>query len=207
MHKSLQEYLVAEKMFDEMLQLIEKNRKEKYFITDYKEVLKMVWELFSSHQISREIQTYLVDIIENYEDREEKLELADRLASFLPELFEKDFLYVFNLSNDINPMKKSLNVFYGYWTVLSSLGSDKNYVYDFFEDKLYFYLISRNHVIKNIWKDKSSEGNVPLLNLSYQVIEKVFFKGTNLRKINFYNSNLQGSCFLVIKYLVRYKLI
>ena len=174
MHKSLQEYLVAEKMFDEMLRLIDKDRKGKYFITDYKDVLKIAWELFSSHTVSKEIQIYLIDIIKIYDNKDEKLELANRLASFLPELLKKDFLYEFNLNDDSYPIQKSLNVFYKYWTVLSYLGSQKNYIIKEFERKFYEKLLMLNN---DFSLDIAMNGGASLnyeLNLSYQVIKSHF---------------------------------
>lgn len=202
MHKSLQEYLVAEKMFDEMLRLIEKDRKKKYFITDYKDVLKISWGLFSSRQISQEIQTYLIDIIENHEDEEEKFELADRLSSFLPELFKKDFLYEFILNEDIYPMKKSLNVFYGYWTVLSNLGTKKNYILSDFNKEFYEKLLtlSTNYFLSFVVRGDINNG-VCSLNLSYQQmicswLVGVHFSNTNLDSTNFGGSRLNDSWFI-----------
>lgn len=191
LHKSLQEYLVAEKIFDEILRLIAKDRK-KYFITDYKDVLKIIWELFSNKNISQEIQTYLNEIIKNHEDKEELKELAKRLSSFLPELFEKDFMYSYNLIEDINPMQKSYNVFYGYWSILSNLNGKANYIQENFKKKFANYLLNINTSNFSIYNGGYSwQSNK--INLSYQKLDNVWLKGIDLGDSNLYKADLEGS--------------
>lgn len=187
MHKSLQEYLVAEKIFDEILRVVDKGKRGKYFINDYKGILQVLWELFSYRELSSEIRSYLIDIIQNHKDSDEKLELADRLATFLPELFEKDFLYSYSLDDDSEPMQKSLNVFYGYWTILSNLGGEKNYIEDGFRIKIASYfsmIIVENIQGRNIRKGYANN------NLSYQNLTEAYLVGIHLDNANLSNCTL-----------------
>ena len=192
LHKSLQEYLVAEKIFDEIFRLTEKDRKGKYFITDYTDVLKIIWELFSHKKISEEIKTYLIEILKNHENKEELNELAKRLSSFLVELFEKDFIYSFNLSEDTNPMQKSLNTFYGYWIILSNLGGNENYIHTDFKNKFAKYLIDINmplHIVDKGTYSLETDG----FNLSYQKLNEIWLSKIDLDNSNLCNINLESS--------------
>lgn len=189
LHKSLQEYLVAEKIYDEVLRLIDKDRKGKHSIKDYKEVLKIVWELFSSKTISIEIQNYLIEIIKNG-NQEQNIELAKRMASFLGELFEKDFIYQYNLDTDVNIMKKSFDIFYGYWTILSNLGSNENFINEKFNEKYntYFTYLMRNNLecigVTTIIDDLYN------FNFKYQNISNTYWVGCFFQSNNFLNSIL-----------------
>ena len=188
LHKSLQEYLVAEKIYDEVLRLINKDR-NKYAIKDYREVLKIVWELFSSKTISNEIQGYLIEIIKNG-NQEQNIELARRMGSFLGELFEKDFIYKYNLDTDINIMKKSFDVFYGYWTVLINLGLNENFINEKFSEKYNKYII---YLMKDNLKSMGMRTiirNLYHLDFKFQNISRAYWVGCFFENNNFLNSVL-----------------
>jgi uncharacterized protein YjbI with pentapeptide repeats len=194
LHKSLQEYLVAEKIYDEVLRLIDKDRKNKYAIKDYKEVLKIVWELFSSKTISLEIQNYLIEIIQNG-NQEQNIELAKRMGSFLGELFEKDFIYQYNLDSDVNIMQKSFDTFYGYWAVLSNLDTKENFVEKEFHVKFNNYIA---HIIRDNIKPFQlglSFSNEQYLNFSFQNISNALWVGCFLEYVDFSNSKLSNISF------------
>jgi len=181
LHKSLQEYLVAEKIYDQVLRLISKDKK-KYFIKDYKGVLEIVWELFSSKTISFEIQNYLIEIIKNG-NQEENIELAKRMESFLGELFEKDFIYQYNLDIDVNIIKKSFDVFYGYWTVLSNLGFNKNFIEEEYRKKF-------NSYVSNIISFGMNWTSQSKFNFSYQDISITYWENSAFNESNFNYSKL-----------------
>jgi hypothetical protein len=196
LHKSLQEYLVAEKIYDEVLRLIDKDRKGKHSIKDYKEVLKIVWELFSSKTISFEIQNYLIEIIKNG-NQGQNIELAKRMASFLGELFEKDFIYQYNLDSDVNIIEKSQNVFLGYWIIISNLGNKENYIKENYSYKFKknIDLFMREGILylkKGLigFQDKNN------LNFSYQKMDEIFWVGNFIHKINFSFTKLNNISFL-----------
>lgn len=193
LHKSLQEYLVAEKIYDEVLRLIDKDRKGKYSIKDYKEVLKIIWELFSSKIISKEIQKYLIEIIKNGKE-EQNIELAQRMASFLDELFEKDFIYQYNIDTDTNIMRKSFDIFYGYWTVLSNLGLRENFIDSNFSEKFTTYIMNfRSELLAT---DRMELGIIIIckyisnLNFEYQKLRTVNWSGCAFSNINFSHGRL-----------------
>jgi uncharacterized protein YjbI with pentapeptide repeats len=196
LHKSLQEYLVAEKIYDEVLRLIDKDRKGKHSIKDYKEVLKIIWELFSSKTISFEIQNYLIEIIKNG-NQEQNIELAKRMASFLSELFEKDFIYQYNLDSDINIIEKSQNVFLGYWIIISNLGNKENYIKEVFSYKFIknLDLFMRGNLVyfnKGVIGFRDSNN----LNFSYQFLNQIYWVGNFIHKINFSFTELINISFL-----------
>lgn len=193
MHKSLQEYLVAEKIFEELLRFIDKDRKKKYFIVDYIDALKNIWELFSHQQISPEIKNYLIDIIKNQESDDIKKELGQRLASFLPELLKKDFLYSYNLNEDINPMQKSLDVFYGYWTVLSNLGLEDNYIAEEFKEQFARYLLLIRTSVFELSGFGGYAWSEDKLILSNQKLDNVWLVGIDLGGADLHEINLEGS--------------
>jgi uncharacterized protein YjbI with pentapeptide repeats len=191
LHKSLQEYLVAEKIYDEVLRLISKDKK-KYFIKDYKGVLEIVWELFSSKSISFEIQNYLIEIIKNG-NQEQNIELAKRMASFLGELFEKDFIYQYNLDTDVNIMQKSFDVFLGYWIVLSNLGSQENFINDNFLKKFNDYIVNLSNGLIGFHRKSSFLAiykHISNLNFMYQKISRSQWNGFYFVNINFNNADL-----------------
>lgn len=189
LHKSLQEYLVAEKIYDEVLRLIDKDRKNKYSKKDYKEVLKIVWELFSSKTISLEIQNYLIEIIRNG-NQEQNIELAKRMASFLSELFEKDFIYQYNLDTDVNIMQKTFDVFLGYWIVLTNLNLNENFIDKGFGEKFNKYIayILKDNLISMGMGLMITQSNY--LNFMYQNISKAYWVGCFFDNISFFKSNL-----------------
>jgi len=129
LHKSLMEYMVASYIYDEIkrefLKTTQDRRKEVYVIDKGEEALEILWRLFYNKQISIEIIKNLIAIIEE-ECQEDKDKLAQRFDEFLPYLIEKDFLYE-NKIDELNPIKKSENTFYGFWNILSYL-DDKNHM-------------------------------------------------------------------------------
>lgn len=189
LHKSLQEYLVAEKIYDEVLRLINKDR-NKYAIKDYKEVLKIVWELFSSKTISIEIQNYLIEIIRNG-NQEQNIELAKRMASFLGELFEKDFIYQYNLDTDINIMQRSFDVFYGYWTILSNLGSSENFINKKFNEKYNIYITHLMRSNLECFGEATAIDYLYNFNFNYQKISSTYWVGCFFINNKFINSTLK----------------
>lgn len=196
LHKSLQEYLVAEKIYDEVLRFVDKDRKEKYSIKDYKEVLKIIWELFSSEAISQEIQNYLLEIIKNG-NQEQNIELAKRMASFLDNLFEKDFIYQYNLDTDINIMQKSLDVFSAYWIVLSNLDAKENFIKENYKKKfddfikfIFFKAINGGVHPGMSWR------RINIYNFSYQILSNNYWAGFLFVETDFSNSTLRNISFI-----------
>lgn len=130
-HKSLQEFLAAERMWNIILeQFTEKTgRRNRFKLNDWKETLKIIWNLGSPKALSQDMVPYLIDLINNYQDEKHKQELADQMVSFLPDLIQQQFIYRYEASEEQEfPMKKGLQCFYLYWTVLSHLVPTRNYI-------------------------------------------------------------------------------
>lgn len=195
-HKSLQEYLVAEKIFHEII-----NITKRYVQNDYTssiEFRKILYKLFASRKISDEIRTYLIDIIKNSSDTKTKLMLSQMLQKLLPNLFLNDFLNNYNLE-DNNPIEKSLNIFYGFWTIISQLSVAKNYISPIFKPKFEHYLSFLNTSNNNI-QYLSGVMNSISLDLSFQELSKSYlptlcFSNNSLIHIHLNNSYLVNTIF------------
>lgn len=131
LHKSLKEYLVAEKIvYTLMTEFLKKEpRSGRYIIDDGKQALKLIWELFSKNALSREIKQYIDEIIENDKVLPREL-LCDRILTYLKYYLNRNFLYEFNVEDDGEPFKKAAYCFSGMWSFVSSLGLKKNYLHD-----------------------------------------------------------------------------
>ena len=82
-HKSLQEYLSAEKIWNEFKRIVHIELAE--------EALSIIWK-FCAHQIlSQEIQEYLLEVIEA-DHATDKKALFEKMRSFVPELLKRQFM-------------------------------------------------------------------------------------------------------------------
>ncbi len=124
LHKSLQEYLVAEKIWEEIKKFKATDRTRKHIIDDAGEALKQVWKLFSKKVMSLEVYGYLREHIaqESETDREA---VFDRMYHFAPELLERHFLYEITPST---PLKAAMYTFFEYWGVMAALQLRRNTV-------------------------------------------------------------------------------
>jgi len=180
LHKSLQEYLVAEKIwYFFKTRFTSKNSEEEYIIEDWKDALKEVFAITSPKIISEEITSYLIEIIEN-DDSINKGELIERLEYFLPFLIKRDFIYSYNLQHDIEPINLGLASFYAYWTVLSHL-QDKNTIPEDCKERFVFLLISLSNFHFNL-KMKIKNANLVGVNLYGGNFANSDLSGTDLRK-------------------------
>lgn len=122
LHKSLQEYLTAEYIWETVKgELIDKNRKKKYIKESEAEILEFLQEIFGKQPMSLEVANYLVEIIENDKNDEEKQELAKRLEYVIDYGLQKQFVYTFDAEKQDSVMDLSNWIFYGYWTIYAHL--------------------------------------------------------------------------------------
>ena len=128
LHKSLYEYMAAEKIWYEMKAFLDLNeRTREYHISRMEDALDHIFSLLSKQLLSIEIVDYLGEIIAN--DREtDKEKLSERMSFFLPRMLEKDFLADYNPKGGNYPFNSALHTFYGFWVVLSHIKGDKNVI-------------------------------------------------------------------------------
>ena len=124
-HKSLQEYLVAEKIWNTIkYSLTAKDGRKRFNISNAQDALKIFWNLLKYKEISDEVTQYLVEIIKNDTDDETKQDLFERLKLFLKGLCEVDFL----LNGDtqgygISPFAQCFNCLHVYLHLVYNIGT------------------------------------------------------------------------------------
>jgi uncharacterized protein YjbI with pentapeptide repeats len=126
LHKSLQEYLVAEKIWESIKAFGDKNsRTGKYAVDTADQALALAWGLFARKpRLGGYIYQYLREHIEN-DQATDKAAIFDRMLSFAPELLEKQFLHEIMPTE---PLKAALHTFADYWAVLAALQPGRNTV-------------------------------------------------------------------------------
>ncbi len=197
LHKSLQEYMVAEKLVNTILWAFRnKDLKGNYILDNKFQVLKLLNELFSNRPLSWEIETYIEDILEtqNFELRED---VADRIALFLEFICEKDFLCIFDSNNSKNPLEKALNCFNSTWLFLTNLSPKRNFlISSSIKDKISNYIhISANTFIASSYQKISFQdlSNIDLISvwgLGENDIISVNFRKSRLLRSSFIDSNI-----------------
>ena len=93
LHKSLQEYLTAEKIWEELLDFSEKNREEEFMINDKKVAFEKLSKLLAFRHLDDEIQSYLLDIFEATPLPTREI-ILERLMYFFPYIIKHEFLYL-----------------------------------------------------------------------------------------------------------------
>lgn len=185
LHKSLKEYMVAEKIFFHIKytflgqETYPGSEEAVYKISDHNwaKALREINILFA-HPTGiadgkGEITDYLIDIIKNHKFKDnERARLANRLGHFLPEFLKRDFLVKYDIRKQGNTNQLNNNIFYGYWTVLSHLKKGTNFI---------------DEGIVEEFSRRISIGKHPKINLSFQKLSNASLEGVNLS-----DSNLEG---------------
>ena len=194
-HKSLQEYLTAEKIWYEFQNFIDKD--EKY-------ILKIINNLFAKKIMTFEIIDYIFEMIEDSSDNY-KNELFQKLKVSIGYFLEKDFVYNHEI-NEKSVLDKSLNSFYGFWIIYSYLLPRQNYeensirfLRKFSPLKIYQSIFKRRKELVSIQHRKKfikilkiflANSNLPL------DLSGLDFSDLDLRGIDFSNCNLDGTIFI-----------
>lgn len=189
LHKSLLEYMVAEKVWETIKEFGEKvSGRRKFVISETDVALKIVFKLFSPRFLSIEVVEYLVEIIANEEsavENEERAILKSRLVEFLPDLIQRDFFDIKAVDNSLSfPLDKAINTFFGYWTVLSNIKIDKG-------EADYSLILSSDNILENM-SDRFSylvqclpQNKVNRLNLHALRLNRIDLSSMNLMESNF----------------------
>lgn len=147
LHKSLQEYMTAEKILRTIKDaFLDKNqRKGNYIIDTWEEALEILYLIFSKQPLNNEIIGFINEIFENNEliTLDEREIISERFALFLPQFIKRDFIHNFDCKIDVYGIEKSRNTFYGFWTIISN---SKNWILDdVIKQRLSFYINSNLH--------------------------------------------------------------
>ncbi|HAA20294.1 MAG TPA: hypothetical protein DCP28_16580, partial [Cytophagales bacterium] len=122
LHKSLQEHLVAGRIWKAFQDLKEKDGYGEVKEKSPEEVLAKLYPVLAPKALSEEVREHLLDLIALAEQTQ-KDELFTIMVDGLEKLVLRDFVLPeqLNLGSDPPPVQQALQVFYGYWTVLSHL--------------------------------------------------------------------------------------
>lgn len=183
LHKSLYEYMAAEKIWHEMNAFRDHNdRTREYNINRIEDALGHIFTLFSKQLLSLEIVDYLTEIINN-DNETDKEKLSERMSHFLPPMLEKDFLHEYKQKDCNYPFNSSLNTFYGFWVVLSNIVGDKKIITDSERSRFVFMLRSLLYL---------NRGRIRL-NLSNQDLSGADLRGVGLSGVDLRGTGLSGA--------------
>ena len=186
-HNSLQEFLVAEKIWKVVSSKFLGNEgNDKPFVRKWEDAIKIFWELLEHKPVSSEVAMYLGEIIVNYPDQDIKDLLADRLQGFFDELTKHQFFYKFDVPGSKGqPIMRALNCFFVYFQILSHLKEDISWI----ENKqlgdfnfIHLFKINQIH-------------NFQVFNFKKANLQGIDFNRVNIVKANLYEANLQGANF------------
>lgn len=194
LHKSLQEYLTAEKV-KEALKIFAQ-AKETPTSEPPREGFEALHALFGRRRFSTEIGEYLVELLNNL-TLSQRQQIALRLGQIFPYLVANDFMchYENSPTPHLSPLAQSRAFCYNFWWVLSHLEEGKDYMLTGLGD----------------WLDYLRAINVEGLALKHQSFEGADLSGSylggallqqanlsacmltqsNLRKAQLYGANLQ----------------
>lgn len=185
LHRSLQEYLVAEKIWNSVILLADRNsRTQKFNIDDDKTAFELISSLFAKRYLSKEISDYLEEIIKN-DITIDKNVLCERLEKFLPFFLDGDFVYRNLITTDKNIIMAAISNFSGYWLLLSSMGQKRNLVPKDQKEKFSFFL--------RLSTKETSTFNLSFQDLSDANLMGVDLTGSDLSFSNFSNCIMQGA--------------
>jgi hypothetical protein len=181
LHKSLKEYLVAEKIvYTLTTEFLEKrNRSGKYLIDDGNQALELIHDLFSQNSLSDEIRQYVHEIVQNDKTLPREL-LCDRILMHLEYYLSKNFLYEFDAGQRNHPFDMSSHCFSGLWNFVSALGLTKNYLYNHYVKLRMIEMVGRSRLYDRF-------GEHRIYDFSFQDFSVVFLENITFSHWKFFN--------------------
>ena len=142
LHKSLEEYMVAEKITNAFIASYNnQDSNGDYIVNDSESSLKVINQLFSNKQLSEEVATYIREILSNIPTKD-KEKAGNRLFLFFNEMLEVDFIGDYNRIGRKNPIESSLLCFAGCWSILKNIFPYRNLANEVTSQKIMFYINS-----------------------------------------------------------------
>ncbi len=183
MHKSLQEYLTAEKIWTTVLDLTETKSKNKTYIIDSAiEALEILNSCFGKRMITSDIASNLKQIIELC-PQDERTMLADRMAYFFEELVEGDFLYEYRFGGKVTyPFTAAISNCFGFWWILVHLQENRDYLSILANKERFIFLI--------LQAGKFEDHYLPF---QFQDLIDAHLKGAYLANVNLKGADLRGA--------------
>ncbi|MCB9235860.1 MAG: pentapeptide repeat-containing protein [Bacteroidia bacterium] len=123
LHKSLQEYLTAEKIWATFLRLTSQDEEDEFSIRDARAAMELLSPILAPKSLSVEIRNFLLEIISN-EDTTKNKGIFDRLSSFIEDFEQNDYLLRYEYGSGFPepaPLEKITNLAYVIIAVLSQI--------------------------------------------------------------------------------------
>ncbi|MCB9356474.1 MAG: pentapeptide repeat-containing protein [Lewinellaceae bacterium] len=193
LHKSLQEYLVAEKIWDTCRNRLLEEDEGDYRIRKNVEVYTLIAPLFERKVLTQEVADYLFEIAAN--DKEtDKAALKKQLKSFFPGLLRSNFLVKHEHDDtEVPAMDKIIGNYYGFLSLMSSL-LDFHQIDISSQKAFQSHLKTESFIPKN---EKNIFADILMLMLRLYPREIVLVHqdlyGANLYGANLYGANLEGA--------------
>lgn len=195
-HKSLQEYLTAEHIYECLKDVfLSSSRRKEFQVEIWEDALNEIQGLFVDHPLTEYILDYLIEIIENDPNEPSKEMLLSRLEKFFPYLLQKGFLFEYlSIRCSTTPIQASLNGFYPYWHIMKALNQSKDYLHNIslpLRSKFELLIITeRVHFKRQLILDGMGLDSI---NLEGARFDKVSFEKASLKRAIFDRSNLNGA--------------
>ncbi|MEZ4827071.1 MAG: pentapeptide repeat-containing protein [Bacteroidia bacterium] len=211
LHKSLQEFLVAKKIWHTFIEIGEEKSNGELLYEDgeWLKVLSLVFPVLSPKSLSKEVFDYLVELIQE-DEITDKEKLTERLKQFFPKLVKKDFLFKYDSeSSSENPILLAQNTFFGYWSVMACVNTSGNLLTSELKEKIGFYLrippppapfLLSNQDLSflnlqgaNLNGANLNGANLNGANLEGAILKEAYLEGANLNVANLYRAILYGA--------------
>jgi uncharacterized protein YjbI with pentapeptide repeats len=192
MHKSLQEYLTAEYIWAQLKELSNKDEYDEYIINDKKGILDLFWRLFSHKELSREIESYLEELIAADANDSIKNIVFERLMQNAADMLKREFLPEHQIKN----LRQPLYLFRSYWHILACLCPEECIVKDNFKQKFVYMIKMEQTVSYRKWhlpKAEFSDTNLSKMFLIYAELQQANLRDANLQGADFGGADLQGA--------------
>lgn len=176
LHNSLYEYLCAEMIWREVSNCLND------LSCDERKVLALVHNVFSERALTPEVNEYLIEIIDNQNNKNKRKKLATRMAKYLPFCLENHFLNYFDSKREKMPFGKAVANFKGFWLILSNLDKEKNFL---------LTRKSANFLVELCCNQTFESSFFSGFRLNFQDLEGANFKGANLSGVDLSEANLE----------------
>lgn len=194
-HRSLQEYLCAEKVREGLLEFCQDTYRTEFWDDALKgQMFEKLSVLLAKGRLSKEIRDYLLELLAE-QPLETRTLLADRFARLFPYLVEHDFVYVYHSWDKTlkhhPPIEQSQVFCYNFWLVLNHLMPDKVYKFD---------MSTQATVIKYLKKAKTTGlslkyQNFEAFDLSTACLKSADLRHANLKHCNLHRATLDNALF------------
>lgn len=165
LHKSLQEYLVAEKIWEELLLFTDRvERKNIFMIDDAKTALQHLAKIFQAGFLTSEIRGTLSQVIKHNELPTRKL-LSERFEKFLPEWFKYGFVLQYNWGEKYAINERERGIFTSFWFIITQLIEGKDYLINYADNRDLFTFLSKNQLHEYVgeqinWSHQTIKGDL-----------------------------------------------